>query len=86
MSPIAAPVAGLVASQCPRCGGGFDCGARAGRCDCFEVRLDDVQRAWIAQRWPEGCLCVACLRDIARDPGIMGACPSSTDSPQPASS
>ena len=74
-----------IATTCPRCGGGFDCGADAGRCDCFDIRLDAAQRAWVAQRW-QGCLCIACLRDIARDPGIMAACPSSTDSLPPASS
>lgn len=72
-----------IASTCPRCGGGFDCGASAGHCDCFDVHLNDAQRAWIAQRWPAGCLCIACLRGIA---GMMPPCPSSTDSPRPSSS
>ncbi|PZP33271.1 MAG: hypothetical protein DI603_07785 [Roseateles depolymerans] len=75
----------LMPSTCPRCGGGFDCGARAGRCDCFDIRLTPEQREAVAQRW-QGCLCVACLRDIAGGAGIMAACPSSTASPPAPSS
>lgn len=50
-------------SRCPRCGGGFDCGAARGVCDCFELRLSDALRAELAQRY-RGCLCLDCLRQL----------------------
>lgn len=65
MSPLnPSPRAAPQAATCPRCGGGFECGAEAGHCDCFELRLSEAQRAEIAARY-EGCLCLRCLRDLA---------------------
>lgn len=51
-------------SRCPHCGGGFDCGAERGHCDCFELKLDAALRAELAQRWPGQCLCLRCLREL----------------------
>lgn len=59
--PAPAP---LSAATCPRCGGGFACGAQAGRCDCFELHLTEALRAELAARYTS-CLCLACLRELA---------------------
>lgn len=51
--------------RCPRCGGGFHCGAGdAEPCDCTTMPLDDATLADLRQRYT-GCLCLACLRDIS---------------------
>ena len=68
--------AALRALACPRCGGGFECGADAGHCDCFELRLSDALQAGLAQAYPGRCLCLRCLRELAaaeRDAGAVGA-------------
>ena len=57
------------ASTCPRCGGGFDCGARDGHCACFELTLSAAQQAAIAARW-QGCLCLRCLRALQDEPPV----------------
>ena len=49
---------------CPRCGGGFECGADAGHCACFGMRLSDGLRAELAARYPGRCLCLRCLREL----------------------
>lgn len=49
--------------RCPRCGGGFECGANAGHCDCFGIRLTDALRAELSARYGD-CLCMRCLRDV----------------------
>ena len=54
-------------SRCPRCGGGFHCGAAESHCDCFELKLSPTLRAELAQRY-RGCLCLACLRELAKPP------------------
>ena len=69
----------LLASTCPRCGGGFECGANAGRCDCFGIRLTERQRAELAGRY-SGCLCLRCLRELGGAPApqpTMGAAKAS---------
>jgi hypothetical protein len=48
----------LQAATCPRCGGGFECGANAGHCDCFGIRLTDTLRADVAARYSR------CLREL----------------------
>ena len=50
-------------SRCPRCGGEFHCGASEARCDCFEIKLDEAQRARLAREF-SGCLCLRCLREL----------------------
>lgn len=59
--PAPAP---LPNATCPRCGGSFACGAQAGHCDCFGLRLSDALRAELAARY-SGCLCLSCLRVLA---------------------
>jgi len=49
--------------RCPRCGGGFECGANAGHCACFGIRLTDTLRTELAARY-SGCLCLTCLREL----------------------
>jgi hypothetical protein len=63
---------------CPRCGGGFDCGAQDGHCDCFALVLSPGQQADIAAHFAD-CLCVACLRQIA------DGAPAQAPAPQAAS-
>lgn len=53
-----------VDARCPRCGGGFECGADAGHCDCFGIRLTERLREQLAQRYPDRCLCLRCLREL----------------------
>ena len=53
-----------VDARCPRCGGGFECGANAGHCDCFGIRLTERLREQLAQRYPDRCLCLRCLREL----------------------
>ena len=53
----------LLDVACPRCGGGFECGANAGHCACFGIRLTDALRAELAARY-SGCLCLQCLREL----------------------
>lgn len=55
-------------SRCPRCGGGFHCGAAEARCDCAELQLSTALRAELAQRY-HGCLCLRCLRELAQGAG-----------------
>ena len=57
----------LVNAACPRCGGGFACGANAGHCDCFELRLSERLRERIAREHPGACLCLRCLKQLAAE-------------------
>ncbi|WP_397534008.1 cysteine-rich CWC family protein [Roseateles sp.] len=52
-----------VNSRCPRCGGGFHCGAAGARCDCFDLKLSDAQRQQLSRDY-SGCLCLNCLREL----------------------
>ncbi len=56
--------ADMQAARCPRCGGGFECGANAGHCDCFGIHLTDRLRTELAARYPDRCLCLRCLREL----------------------
>ena len=71
MNPVpdsAAPRPGLPAAgdvHCPRCGGGFRCGASdPGPCACTTLKLDAPLRVQLQQRW-QGCLCLSCLAALA---------------------
>lgn len=50
-------------TACPRCGLPFYCGASDARCDCFDLKLDDLTRQQVAAQY-SGCLCLACLREL----------------------
>lgn len=50
-------------TACPRCGQPFHCGASDARCDCFDMKLDDLMRERLASQY-SGCLCIACLREL----------------------
>jgi hypothetical protein len=58
-------------ARCPRCGGGFHCGAQQGHCDCFSLPLDALLREALAQRYGERCLCLDCLRALARGEALL---------------
>ena len=49
---------------CPRCGEQFGCAIASGNCWCAQVPLDGQRLAEIADGY-EGCLCPACLRELA---------------------
>lgn len=53
----------MLDASCPRCGGGFECGAAAGHCDCFGIRLTEALRVELAARY-SSCLCLRCLREV----------------------
>ena len=54
-----------VGDRCPRCGGGFHCGADdAEPCACAAVPLAAALAADLRRRYA-GCLCQACLRELA---------------------
>lgn len=50
-------------ARCPRCGGGFACGAASGHCVCFGLHLSEALRAELATRYSD-CLCLPCLREL----------------------
>ncbi len=55
-------------ARCPRCGGGFHCGAHdAAPCACTSVKLDAPTLAALRAQY-EGCLCLRCLQALAQAP------------------
>ena len=48
---------------CGHCGQAFGCAGTYG-CWCGDLKLTDVQRAWIKERY-QNCLCPACLAAVA---------------------
>lgn len=51
--------------RCPRCGGGFHCGANdAEPCACAALKLDAATLAELRQQYA-GCLCLKCLHEIS---------------------
>lgn len=54
--------------RCPRCGGGFHCGVNdAAPCACTTVQIDAATLAALRTQY-QGCLCLACLRQLAQPP------------------
>ncbi|MCY4753094.1 cysteine-rich CWC family protein [Pelomonas aquatica] len=53
----------MLDARCPRCCGGFECGAQAGDCACNGIHLTDSLRTQLAARY-SGCLCLPCLREL----------------------
>jgi hypothetical protein len=50
---------------CPRCGGGFHCGMNdATSCACMAIALNPETLTSLRQQFA-GCLCLACLRELA---------------------
>ena len=63
---------------CPRCGGAFHCGARdPAPCPCTGLQLSGKTLAALRQQF-DGCLCLACLADIALS-ASAGAAPDRPD-------
>jgi len=63
--------AGYRTTTCPRCSGGFACGAGADRempCFCASHALGAERLAELRSKWSD-CLCEACLATLAADPG-----------------
>jgi len=51
--------------HCPRCGGGFACGAAGpAPCACTALTLSAALQVDLRARYA-GCLCMACLRELA---------------------
>ena len=67
-NPPSSADAPMLDARCPRCGGGFECGAQAGHCACFGLRLGESLRAELARQY-SGCLCLPCLRELAEASG-----------------
>jgi hypothetical protein len=68
----------MTTATCPRCGQRFDCGAAApAPCGCSTLQLDPGLLARLRARW-SGCLCLPCLRALARgaplEPAVRPAC------------
>jgi hypothetical protein len=64
LPPHAAP-ANRPDNTCPRCGGGFHCGAHdASPCACTGLTLSAALQQELRARY-QGCLCLACLRSLA---------------------
>ncbi|WP_271008302.1 cysteine-rich CWC family protein [Paucibacter sp. B51] len=68
------PARTLLNDRCPRCGGGFHCGAADAHCDCFDLRLSPALRERLAAMY-SSCLCLACLRELAAQEASAGATP-----------
>jgi hypothetical protein len=61
------------ANQCPRCGGAFACGAgQPGPCVCATITLSPALQDQLRQAY-SGCLCLACLRQLAAAEAASGA-------------
>ncbi|MBN8486679.1 MAG: cysteine-rich CWC family protein [Burkholderiales bacterium] len=59
------PVPELPQARCPRCGGGFHCGARdPGPCACTGLHLRPDLLLAMRTLW-SGCLCLPCLQALA---------------------
>ncbi|HEX6020305.1 MAG TPA: cysteine-rich CWC family protein [Burkholderiaceae bacterium] len=61
--------------RCPRCGGGFHCGVNDPQpCACTTLRLSAETLAELRARYT-GCLCLACLAQLADPEPNTGARP-----------
>ncbi len=64
--------AALPSDRCPRCGGGFHCGAQdVTPCPCGTLTLDAALQTRLRERFT-GCLCLACLRALAAGAPLDG--------------
>jgi hypothetical protein len=65
-------------TRCPRCGGAFHCGVNdagdAEPCACTTLALTAALRRELAGRF-HGCLCLACLRELAADLSRVSCAP-----------
>jgi len=67
---VSAALATLATDTCPRCGGGFFCGAAGpGPCDCTTLALSAMLQAQLLARY-SGCLCLNCLRELTAADGL----------------
>ncbi|MFH1813912.1 MAG: cysteine-rich CWC family protein [Pseudomonadota bacterium] len=54
--------------RCPRCAGRFTCGAAGpAPCACMSVQLAPAMLQALREAY-DGCLCLACLRELAVRP------------------
>ncbi len=61
------------ATTCPRCGGGFHCGAADPiPCACSSLALPAALLQDLRGQY-SGCLCLACLRQLAGDDATAAA-------------
>lgn len=57
--------AAAAGDRCPRCGGGFHCGASGpAPCACSGLQLSAALRLRLSRRF-SGCLCLRCLQTLA---------------------
>jgi hypothetical protein len=70
-------MSGAADDRCPRCGRAFHCGMNdAAPCACTTLALDASTLAALRERYA-GCLCLACLGELASDTArASGADPS----------
>ncbi|MBQ0929476.1 cysteine-rich CWC family protein [Ideonella sp. 4Y16] len=62
LPPVVPP---LSTDRCPRCGGGFHCGAQdPGPCACTRLQLTPEVLQAMRARWTR-CLCLACLQALS---------------------
>jgi len=70
-------MSGAAADRCPRCDRAFHCGMNdAAPCACTTLVIDAPTLAALRERYV-GCLCLACLGELATDAArAVGASPS----------
>ena len=52
--------------SCPRCGAAFICQhENPAKCQCAGVLLSPATRAYIAEQYPNQCLCRKCLLEFS---------------------
>ena len=61
-------VSANASDRCPRCGGGFHCGAGdAAPCACATLQIDAATLTELRTQYYQGCLCLRCLREVAAE-------------------
>lgn len=72
-------MSGAASDRCPRCGQAFHCGMNdAAPCACTALALDATTLAALRERYV-GCLCLACLGELAAEAARAGGAGASVD-------